>query len=102
MKVPGKFLVLGKQEVYHELGRYEFKLVLNPGDFKNGHGSKVSFIDSDGKEIKSETSIWGRKMNCSFFIDENVADGVATINLSLSDGESSSHDTQLRCWIIKP
>ncbi|MHB8407934.1 MAG: hypothetical protein ACYDHY_07610 [Acidiferrobacterales bacterium] len=97
-----KYLVYNLRETYHELGQYEFKVVLSPKLFRNSHLSSLTLVDSDGKAMSFELNKWGRKMNCSFVVDKNVADGVSTVKLSLVDDKEQPHDALLRFWVIKP
>jgi hypothetical protein len=97
-----KFVVYNLKETYHELGTYEFKVVLNPSNFKNGHESDVDFIDSDGKKMKFFVNRWGRKINCSFVIDDDVADGVSIVTIVLKDSFGVTTNERLTFWVVKP
>lgn len=96
-----KYVVYGIRETYHELGKYEFKIVLSPKYFKNGHTSEILFVDSDGKPMKSSVENWGRKINCSFVIDNTVSDGVSVVKIDLKDGKGKSITGRLSFWVIK-
>lgn len=96
-------LVTGLRETYHELGEYEFKVVLDPERFDNSHHCGVEMLDSDGKPMRCSVRHWGRKMICSFAIDRDVTDGVSTILVRLRDDEASSSITvRYSMWVIKP
>jgi hypothetical protein len=95
-----KFTVYNLRETYHELGVYEFKVVLNQRFFKNSHDSDMTMVDSDGKPMAFSVKKWGRKMNCTFTIDNNVADGVASIRLFLA-GKTQDPPVRLTLWVIK-
>lgn len=98
-----KFVVLNLRETYHELGRYEFKVVLSAKHFKNSHFCEMTLVDSDGKPMNYEVQKWGRKMNCTFVIDPLVADGVSKVRLSLRKEESAEPQSSLLSfWVIKP
>ena len=97
-----KFIVYNIRETYHELGEYEFKVVLNPDVFKNSHTSELSLVDSDGKQIMNTVKKWGRKMNCSFVIDGDVADGVASVKMLLRDEAGSESRCGFIFWVLKP
>lgn len=97
-----RFVVFNLREIYHELGEYEFKIVLSPKSFKNSHLSDVTISDSDGRSILQSTKKWGRKINCVFRIDESVSDGVSVIRLFLKDKEGCSLSRSLSFWIVKP
>lgn len=99
---PKKFQVYNLRETYHELGEYEFKIVLHPRFFKNSHLSELVLVDSDGKEMKHETKKWGRKINCHFVIDPSVADGVSICTLQLKDDKERLVPGRLTFWVIKP
>lgn len=97
-----KFVVRELRETYHELGEYEFKVVLNPRFFENGHGSELKVVDSDGRPLEHSSEVWGRKVSCRFKIDESVADGVSAVDLSLrSNGTGEPHRVRLFFWVIK-
>lgn len=97
-----KFVVYNLKETYHELGQYEFKVVLDPRHFKNGHLSEVLLIDSDGRPMKYDVEKWGRKINCSFSLDKTVADGVSTVKMVLRDDEGHEMAARTSFWVIKP
>jgi hypothetical protein len=101
-KPADKYVVYNLRETYHELGEYEFKVVLSPRTFKNSHPSEMVLVDSDGKPIRFELKKWGRKMNCKFFIDQNVADGISVATLNLKDDRGTSLTVRLTFWVIKP
>lgn len=97
-----KFVIYNLRETYHELGEYEFKVVLDPRSFRNGHFSELTCLDSDGKPMKFEVQKWGRKINCKFLIDKSVADGVANVRMDLKDDEGHQHPGRTSFWVIKP
>lgn len=97
-KFSGNISVVNMRDTYHELGRHEFKIVLNPKKFKNYEGVTVKIIDSDGKNIPNEIKFWGVKINCVIDLDDNVADGVATVYLEAKD--QKIHE-MLTFWVIK-
>lgn len=98
-----KFVVYNLRETYHELGTYEFKIVLNPRFFKSSHYCDMSLVDSDGRPINFKLERWGRKINCSFDINSRVADGVSHVRLALKSSETSNISSgSLSFWIIKP
>lgn len=99
--MPKKFIVYNLREIYHELGSYEFKIVLDPRSFKNCHMSDVSCKDSDGKDMKMTHEKWGRKINCFFTIDGNVSDGVAVVDMKLKDDDGHEVSDRLTFWVIK-
>lgn len=101
-KAAEKFQVYNLRETYAELGEYEFKVVLNERYFKNSHLSELVVMDSDGKPIAFDLKKWGRKMNCTFLVEENTADGVAVARLSLRDERGDIVPGHLTFWIIKP
>jgi len=97
-----RFVVYNLRETYHELGKFEFKVVLDPRYFKNGHLSEVVLSDSDGKPMKYDVQKWGRKINCTFFLDKTVADGVSNIKMVLRDDEGYEMTARSSFWVIKP
>lgn len=96
-----KYVVYNLRETYHEVGEYEFKVVLNPKYFKNSHMSEVTIIDSDRKPIKFILKKWGRKINCTFTIDQNVPDGVSHVELIMKDDHDNVTNEYFRFWVIK-
>jgi len=97
-----KFVLYNLRETYHELGEYEFKVVLDPRSFKNGHLSELTCVDSDGKPMNFEVQKWGRKINCKFIIDKSVSDGVSTVKMTLRDDEGHELAGRTSFWVIKP
>ena len=93
-----KFVVYGLLDTYHSLGEYKFKIVLNPKHFKNSHDLDVQMNDSDGETLKFKMERWGRKMNVSFTLDDDVSDGITVIMLLDKTGNVIS---RLSAWIIK-
>ena len=93
-----KFLVYGLDETYPELGEYSCKIVLSPRFSNSGSDFDVRLIDSDRKPLRFELKRWGRKLNVTFYIDRNAADGVATIIIVRGIQEVG----RLGFWIIKP
>lgn len=96
-----KFVVYNLRETYHEVGDFEFKIVLNPKNFKSSHLSDVSMFNPDGKEMKATIKKWGRKIMCSFTIDQTVPDGVAVVKMNLKDEKDQSFPGRLTFWVIK-
>jgi hypothetical protein len=99
---PDKFVVFNLRETYHELGEFEFKIVLNPRNFKNSHLSDLVVTDSSGQSMKYSIKKWGRKINCSFVIDQNSAEGRSHVKLSLRDSKEQLVEGHLMFWVIKP
>jgi len=97
-----KFVFYNLRETYHELGEYEFKIVLDPKSFRNASLSEVSIKDSDGRGMKFSFEKWGRKINCKFLIDREVPDGVSTITMKLKDDAGHEYNGISRFWVIKP
>ncbi len=97
-----KYVIYNLRETYHELGQFDFKIVLDPRFFKNGHLSDVTLIDSDGKKMDCHVEKWGRKINCGFVVSAKVPDGVATVNMTLRDDAGKELTTRAQFWVIKP
>lgn len=101
--MPSKKLIFHNlRETYHELGRYEFKIVLNPAFFKTAEDVSLKIVDSDGKTMKHEFNVWGRKVFCEFDIDMSVSDGVSFIQLDGSDSKGKKFSERNSFWVIKP
>jgi hypothetical protein len=96
------YVVYGLRETYAELGKYEFRIVLDPKQYSDGHDSTLSIVDSDGTIMSFDVRKWGRKLNCSFEIREDTADGVASISLQLVADDGTVNRSRLTMWIIKP
>lgn len=97
-----KFMIYNLRETYHELGEYDFRVVLDAKFFNNSHGSSVSIVNPDGTEIPCNVERWGRKMRCQFRIGESVPDGVSIIKLSLRDSRDREQKHSVKFWVIKP
>lgn len=100
MARPG-YVIYNLRDTYHELGDYEFKIVLDPRTFKNGHLSEVECFNSDGKKLEMDVQKWGRKVNCSFKIDHNVPDGVCVLKMNLRDDAKKELNCRATFWVIK-
>lgn len=96
-----EFIVYGLKNTYCELGEHKFKIVVSK-IFEDAKFSTLTMVDSDGKAMKYNIEYWGRKMNASFFIDENVSDGIGAIDLILKKDENTIICSQrLFFWVIK-
>lgn len=95
------YVVYNLRETYHEQGNFQFKIVLSPKFFRNGHDSNVFVVNADGKELQMTVEKWGRKINCSFAIDQRVPDGVSTIHMHLKDSRGKLHEARERFWVVK-
>lgn len=96
------YVVYGLREIYSELGEYEFKVVLDPKQYSDGHESEMDLVDSDGNQMRYTLRKWGRKLNCVFTVDLKTADGVSSINMELKDKKGLINRCRLSMWIIKP
>lgn len=97
-----KFVTFGLRETYHELGVFEFKIVLNPKFFKIAEFSNVVMKDSDDRAMKYSVERWGRKINFKFTVDKTVSDGVSVVELDIIDNNMKSSRCRLTFWVIKP
>lgn len=93
-----KYQVYNLLETYHELGEYQFKIVLNPRFYKTGHEFKVELFDSSRKPMKGSFEIWGRKINVKFVIDPDVSDGIAFADIIVGNNQLG----RVNWWIVKP
>lgn len=100
-KFEGNLVVFDLKETYHELGQYTFKVVLNPSLFKDSHQSSVVMYDGSGKDMNFSLSKWGRKINCTFTLDNSVADGVCAVYLTLVNDKGETVPEFLSFWCIK-
>lgn len=96
------FVVYGLRETYAELGKYEFRVVLDPKRYSDCHESSLTIVDSDGKPMVYDVRRWGRKLNCSFVVNDATADGVSSVNMELKSNDGSIEKFRLSMWIIKP
>jgi len=97
-----KLIFHNLRETYHELGKYEFKIVLNPTFFKTADEVSLRLIDSDGKSMRYDFNVWGRKVFCEFDIDQSVSDGVSFIQFDGSDANGKKFSERMSFWVIKP
>lgn len=95
------FVVMNLRETYHELGEYEFKVVLSPKHFKSSHVSEFMVVDSDGKEMSTDIGRWGRKVIIKFRIDEGVSDGVSALKMQLVTETGKKYQRNVTWWVIK-
>ena len=93
-----KYQVYSMRETYHELGEYQFKVVLNSRFYRTGHDFSVEMFDSSNQRMNFKYEIWGRKLNITFVIDKNVSDGVAYVNVMKGNNKIA----RLSTWVIKP
>lgn len=98
----GTFVVYNLRATYHELGEYEFKVVLHPDMFKNSHESEITITDSDGRPLPFTVKKWGRKINCVMTIGQNVSDGVAMVRMTLKNESAEPVNRSFSFWVIKP
>lgn len=92
-------VVFDIREIYHELGKFSFKIVFNK-KFKNCFDAKVSIVDSNNNNIDLETQYWGRKINCCFLIDANSPQGVYTLKVKM-DCLNETVNENFNFWVIK-
>jgi hypothetical protein len=93
-----RYQVYGLDETYPQLGKFSFKIVLNPKFFKSGQDFDVQLLDSARNAMRFKLQKWGRKLNVDFIIDNNVPDGVSTASISKDNVEVG----RLLFWVIKP
>lgn len=96
MSRPG-ILVRNVRETYHELGVFEFKVVLDPKRYPDPSEVWVKMVDSDGSPMDFSIRRWGTKLNVTFTVDDRVADGVASLRLGLGEKQTE----MVTYWIIK-
>lgn len=89
-------------EVYHELGTFEAKAIMEENLLKNFREHEFRAIDSSGKEMKTTSRVWGNKLKCCFTIDNSVADGVALARLSVTTADRQTHVKTAYFWVVKP
>lgn len=95
------FVVYGLQRTYLEEGTFSFKLVLEPKLFEGGHDATWSLVDSDGRPMKADIQIWGRKLSFSFSITSDVADGPALLVVRVPDRSGKVRELKTSFWIVK-
>lgn len=93
-----KYQVYNIRETYHELGDYQFKVVLNPRFYRTGHDFRAEMFDSSNRPMRHVFEVWGRKLNVKFTIDETVSDGVSYVDIFRGDNKIA----RLNFWVIKP
>lgn len=100
-KFRGNMLVHDFRETYHMRGEYTFKIVLNPERFKSCHDARVVMYDPERQPMDLFIDRWGRKMKCTFIIDDRVSDGVCVVKIDLKDKGGGNVEEILHCWVIK-
>jgi len=94
-------VVLNFRDTYHEVGDYEFKIILDPKRFKNGHRATIRMMNADRKEVSLDVNRWGRKINCFFSINDDDPSGVYVVNFRINDDDGNEIDKTFHCWVIK-
>jgi len=100
-KFDGNMIIFDLRQTYHEMGTYAFKIVLNPKIFKSSHESKIKLIDPDHNEVNLNVEKWGRKINCSFDIDESISNGVCLLEMGFISDKNKKINECLSFWVIK-
>ena len=95
------FVVHNLRETYHELGQFEFKVIVNPRIAKTAQALDISVCDSDGRPIAFEARRWGTKLRCKITIDETVSDGVAQAIVSIKRENGSVTREMFQFWVVK-
>jgi hypothetical protein len=94
------YVTYGLKDTYCETGNHLFKVVLNPYYFKNAHSCDATIMWPDNTDVKYSLEKWGRKMNFSFFLDNNIPEGAANIELTLKTKKGEVIKNNIRFWII--
>lgn len=102
MKSQSWFTSYDLKKIYHELGEFTFKLILDPDKFSISKILYASCRDSAGNEIDLDFKKWGRKVLCRFKIDENTPDGLMFFDIILEDKNKEEEKKQINWWVIKP
>ena len=100
-KLRNQITILDFKRTYHEKGACDFRIVLNKEYFNNGHDISVDMIDPEGQHVAVDVKCWGRKINCSFTIDDDMPDGVCVLNIDLHNKKGKIMRETLHCWVIK-
>lgn len=90
-----EFTVHNLRETYHEQGRYEFKVVMNPRYVPGS--TVVRMVDPAGNEMPCDVKHWGRKIRVGFKVDGSIPDGVVTVYLTSTSGECK----MVSFWVIQ-
>lgn len=97
----GNLITIDLRETYHEKGEYSFKIVLNPSLFKNSLDCCLNMVDANGNAIKHDVKKWGRKVICTFNIDDKTANGISAAYVDLKDKDQKTYKELLKFWVIK-
>jgi hypothetical protein len=90
--------ILNLRELYHELGEYDFRVVLPTNVVTD---VVVKAVDADGRSLGvSVIRRWGRKLMCSIEIDERVPDGVSIVMAEATIGGQRVFVSQ-KFWVVK-
>jgi len=100
-KFDGNIVVFDLRETYHELCEYSFKIVLNPKLFKNCHDVDVKILDANNDLMEVDVRRWGRKVNCTFVLNETIPDGVCVVRLRAAADSGKNVVEKFSFWVIK-
>lgn len=95
-----KISIIDLRETYHEMGDYSFKIILNPKHFKSSHESNVCLYSTTHDIMECDVKKWGRKINCSFKIDQFMQNGVCMIEMDLIDDNGVHHKEIRKFWVV--
>lgn len=89
--------VVGLEETYTDVGLYEFKIFLNKDRFKNAKFIDIKMFCPDRNLMDFEYEYWGRKIVCSFAVEEHTKNGVCVVRVDYKKKYLKSFS----CWVIK-
>lgn len=97
----GAFSPVSLCDVYAQLGEYSAKFLIDTKISLANDKISVAARNSDGAEMAIEFKRWGTKLIVEFVIDEKTPDGIAVIDIMLSDGKKAIRE-KFDFWVIKP
>ena len=100
-KLGGSIVVLNFRDTYHEIGEYDFKIILDKKKFKNGHDATIKMADAEKKDVSLDVKRWGRKINCHFSLSEKDPNGVYVVSFNARDDKGNDVEKSFHCWVIK-
>jgi len=98
-KLAPKISTVGLDNTYYMPGTYDFRFIMG------GLGSivkslDVEMLDPDRAPLSSSFRLWGKKVMCSFLIENTTPSGVCIFKIRASDNTGKSIEAIFSPWVI--
>lgn len=88
------------REVYHELGVFTAKMIIDPSLSQAIDGVEVEVRNADGRVMEFTARRWGTKLTVQFKIDETTPDGVSVIDVTMRRRGLLTRE-RFDFWVVK-